>query len=226
MHNSILIIDEDRLFCDAFIRLAKGAGFRIAAICPDATVALARAQGESAPDIVLADLSAADAEGLRQLRAQLPNVRIAVLGEPTDEEARPLLRDVGPEAVLSKTLSGDALMAALALLMLDMAVLPRRLVSALPLPDRGPAAAGGPPGDLAHGLTGRETDILRHLATGDGNRSIAEQLGITESTVKMHCKSLLRKLGVPNRTQAALLAHRWGLAADPIRRAAGTSQRR
>lgn len=220
MHNSILIIDEDRHFCDALGRLAAASGFRVVAACPDVRVALARATGETTPDIVLADVSAVDAEGLRRLRAQVPGVRIALLGDVGEGEAR----DLAPDAVLAKALSADALVAALSLLALDMAVLPRRLVPVLPSPDRG--GAGGPRNGNVEGLTSRERDILSLLADGDGNRRIADRLGITESTVKMHCKSLLRKLRVPNRTRAALLAHRWGLVADTTGRPPATFQGR
>ena len=85
MHNSILIIDEDRHFCDALGRLAAASGFRVVAACPDVQVALARATGETTPDIVLADVSAVDAGGLRRLRAQVPGVRIAPIDGNTFE---------------------------------------------------------------------------------------------------------------------------------------------
>jgi two-component system nitrate/nitrite response regulator NarL len=220
LHNSILIIDEDRLFCDALGRVAAASGFRVVAVCPDVTVALARATGETTPGIVLADVSAVDADGLRRLRAQVPDVRIGLLGDVDEAE----VRDLAPDAVLAKALSAEALVAALSLLALDMAVLPRRLAPVLPSPDR--SAAGGLRSGSGEGLTSRERDILRLLAEGEGNRRIADRLGITESTVKMHCKSLLRKLGVPNRTQAALLAHRWGLVTDTTGRPPATFQRR
>jgi DNA-binding NarL/FixJ family response regulator len=220
LHNSILIIDDDRLFSDALGRLAAGSGFRVVAVCPDVTVALARATGETMPDIVLADVSAVDADGLRRLRAQVPDVRIALFGDVGEAAAR----DLAPDAVLAKALSAEALVAALSLLALDMAVLPRRLAPVRPSPDRG--AAGGLRSGSGEGLTSRERDILRLLAEGDGNRRIAQRLCISESTVKMHCKSLLRKLAVPNRTQAALLAHRWGLVADTTGRPPATFQRR
>lgn len=63
---------------------------------------------------------------------------------------------------------------------------------------------------ISHGsitLSGRESEILRCLVDGDSNKAIANRLGITESTVKVHMKSLLRKLKVSNRTQAALWAN-------------------
>ena len=60
-------------------------------------------------------------------------------------------------------------------------------------------------------LTERETDVLRLLALGRANKEIALELNIGEKTVKTHVSSILRKLGVPSRTQAALYAVRIGL---------------
>ncbi len=69
-------------------------------------------------------------------------------------------------------------------------------------------------------LTDRETDVLRLLAHGKANKEIAAALGIGEQTVKTHVSSILAKLGVQSRTQAALHAARVGLVppdalADP-----------
>jgi DNA-binding NarL/FixJ family response regulator len=230
LYNFIMIIDEDRRFCDAFTTLIATTNFRISAVCPDVTVAIARIGGERAPDIVLADLGAADTAALRRLRADRPMLRIGILGDPSDEDARTLLRDVAPHAILAKSMPAEAMVAALSLMLLDVCVLARRHVVGLPTPSQPSIARGGMATALQatttiDGLTAREREILRLLAGGDGNRRIADQLGITESTVKMHCKSLLRKLGVPNRTQAAVLAHRWGWANDPSGRDAGTSRR-
>ncbi len=67
------------------------------------------------------------------------------------------------------------------------------------------------------GLTERETDVLRLLAEGKANKEIARQLGIGERTVKSHVSSILAKLGVQSRTQAALYATRAGLVSkQPI----------
>jgi DNA-binding CsgD family transcriptional regulator len=62
-------------------------------------------------------------------------------------------------------------------------------------------------------LSPRETDMLRGLSYGNSNRLIARDLGITEDKVKVHLKSLMRKIAVANRTQAALWAHNNGFAA-------------
>ncbi|HSF80644.1 MAG TPA: response regulator transcription factor [Anaerolineales bacterium] len=63
-------------------------------------------------------------------------------------------------------------------------------------------------------LTEREIDVLRLLAGGKANKEIAQELHISETTVKTHVSNILMKLGVPSRTQAALYAVRVGLVAD------------
>lgn len=67
------------------------------------------------------------------------------------------------------------------------------------------------PPESPEALTERETDVLRLLATGQSNKEIARNLRINESTVKSHVSSILSKLGVQGRTQAALHAARIGL---------------
>lgn len=71
-----------------------------------------------------------------------------------------------------------------------------------------PAAMASPPeaGPRAFGLTDRQSVVLRHLRRGASNKEIARTLDMSEATVKVHVRQLLRKLGVANRTQAALVA--------------------
>ncbi len=67
------------------------------------------------------------------------------------------------------------------------------------------------PTELAE-LTPREQEILKHLAEGQSNKVIARNLGISDGTVKLHVKAILRKLGVHSRVEAAVMAVQLGLA--------------
>jgi two-component system nitrate/nitrite response regulator NarL len=73
---------------------------------------------------------------------------------------------------------------------------------------------------LRNPLTPRENEILGCLTEGASNKLIARQLGITEATVKIHVKALVRKIGVQNRTQAALWAVQSGFTTDSLSMAA------
>jgi DNA-binding NarL/FixJ family response regulator len=66
-----------------------------------------------------------------------------------------------------------------------------------------------------HNLTQREHDILSHLAEGRSNREIAQRLYLSEKTVKAHLAAIFRKLGVTNRTQAAMMAVQMGVGPIP-----------
>src|SRR5262249_47380065 len=85
---------------------------------------------------------------------------------------------------------------------LDPGVQQRLLAAA----SAGPAA--GQPGDLPDGLTPREADVLRLIADGRSNREIAQQLYVSEATVKSHINRLFAKTGVRDRAQAVQYAYR------------------
>jgi two-component system nitrate/nitrite response regulator NarL len=137
--------------------------------------------------------------------------------------------EAGAVAYLLKSNSLDALVKALEMVMLGATVLPAATPAPAPLapsmssePSFAPAMReealqprqnGGPiPGDgsdeLSHRLSGREVATLRCLLAGYSNKLIAREFAITEATVKVHVKAILRKIRVANRTQAAIWAIR------------------
>ncbi|MDX6657382.1 MAG: hypothetical protein QOH62_2175 [Solirubrobacteraceae bacterium] len=161
------------------------------------------------PDVVLMDLAMPRLDGvgaMRELRRRLPAIRVIVLTSFAEDErllpaiqsgaAGYLLKNVAP-AELARAVraahAGDAL--------LDPHVA-ARLVEALAQP------AGEDPPER---LTTREQEVLGLIARGFSNKRIARELGIAEKTVKTHVGHVLAKLGVADRTQAALHAVRMGL---------------
>jgi DNA-binding NarL/FixJ family response regulator len=84
-------------------------------------------------------------------------------------------------------------------------------------PDVARLLAAGEPEQAGDRLTGREREVLAELARGRSNREIARGLGLAEKTVKTHVSAILAKLGVQDRTQAALHAVRAGLVDDERR---------
>jgi NarL family two-component system response regulator LiaR len=159
-----------------------------------------------APDVVLMDLVMPGTDGieaLRQLRATAPDTRAIVLSSFIDDDklfpavragaAGYLLKDVQPQELVAaiRTVHGGG--------SLLHPVVAARLMEAL---------AGSAPLEQ---LTAREREVLVLIGRGLANKLIARELGIAEKTVKAHVSSVLAKLGLTDRTQAALFAVREGL---------------
>jgi two-component system nitrate/nitrite response regulator NarL len=117
---------------------------------------------------------------------------------------------MGARGYLLTSISKEALTHSLALILLGETVFPSDLARAL-MGGVGPTVANPAAARKLENLTGREVDILHCLTEGLSNKQIARRLGIQEATVKIHVKSLIGKLGVVNRTQAALWAVRAGV---------------
>jgi two-component system nitrate/nitrite response regulator NarL len=121
------------------------------------------------------------------------------------------LRDAmnaGANGYLMKDVSPEALIQSLELVIMGEKVFPTNLASMLL------DMSAITPQHSIRGLSPREQEILQSLVTGASNKLIAIKLGITEATVKVHLKTLLRKIDVNNRTQAAIWAMNNGFTAE------------
>jgi two-component system nitrate/nitrite response regulator NarL len=131
-----------------------------------------------------------------------------VLADGLSVEALRAAMGGGADGFLSKSVSPEALIQSLQLVLLGEKVFPTNLAAML-LDMNAPS-----PLNSVRGMTRREHEILQALVTGASNKMIAIKLGITEATVKVHLKTLLRKIDVNNRTQAAIWAMNNGFTAD------------
>lgn len=161
---------------------------------------------EQAPDVVLMDLNMPVLDGIqatRRIHEALPNTRVVVLTSFSDRERILDALDAGAIGYLLKDAE------------------PEELIQGIRAAARGesplaPKAAGAVlqarvdrrPGEE---LSTREREILVLLGSGLANKQIARRLGISEKTVKVHLTSVFRRIGVEDRTQAALWAERHGL---------------
>jgi len=133
-------------------------------------------------------------DGLRLLAEEYPDTPVALIsGAASAEIARQAL-DLGAAGFLPKTLAPEDLIRAVETL----------IAGAIYLPNDALANAG-------HGLTPREVEVVRGIAGGKSNKEIARDLGVQEVTIKLHVKTLSRKLGARNRTHAAMRARDLGL---------------
>ncbi len=168
------------------------------------------------PDVVVMDLSmpgAGGVEATRTIRTTLPAVRVLVLTTFSDDDRVRAALTAGATGYLLKDATPEQVVAAVRSTARDEAPVDPRVARALlpdaPVParDRGPEPAR----DRGPDLPPRERDVLVRIARGLSNRQIATELGIAERTVKVHVGSLFRRIGVADRTSAALWArdHGW-----------------
>ncbi|QQD76813.1 response regulator transcription factor [Curtobacterium sp. YC1] len=158
------------------------------------------------PDVVVMDLSmpgAGGVEATRGVRAASPTTRVLVLTTFSDDDRVRAALAAGATGYLLKDATPDDVVAAVRAAARDEAPIDPRVARAL-LPG---ARVAGPGPDLPP----RERDVLVRIARGMSNRQIATELGIAERTVKVHVGSLFRRIGVADRTSAALWArdHGW-----------------
>jgi DNA-binding NarL/FixJ family response regulator len=156
------------------------------------------------PDVLLLDLKLPGLDGmgvLSELRAHGTRTKVLVLTSAGGPSGPSLALQAGAAGFLYKDVDPDALVRAIRSVFDGNTVL---------APGAAGLVAGRPGGDVRGigALTRREREVLAQLAEGRSNREIARALRVTEKTVKTHVSSLLGKLGVADRTQAALLAVR------------------
>lgn len=225
---SIAICDPEQLFREGLQLLlgSAGADVRYVSSC------LAEWDGEA--DVVIWGASGlADAAGmlgrLRAARDCHPHTRIVVVVGGVSSHLVRQLATAGADAVLSRDISSKVLHRALDLVILGQQLFPAAAlglveepaatqpgltVKSMPGTPGTPAlpAESGGRGDTP--FSEREGQILRCLINGLSNKLIARELDITEATVKVHIKGLLRKIGASNRTQAAIWSLANGFAPD------------
>ncbi|RCG30421.1 DNA-binding response regulator [Sphaerisporangium album] len=165
-----------------------------------------------APDVLLLDLKMPVLDGLGALRLLSErglSVRVIVLTSVSDRgDVAPAMRS-GASGFLYKDVDPAALVQAIRAVHGGQVLLaPEAAEAMLAGPD---AAATDGPAPIAV-LTEREREVLALIASGRSNREIARELVVAEKTVKTHVSNVLMKLGVQDRTQAALYAVRHGLA--------------
>ncbi len=159
---------------------------------------------ELRPDVLLLDLKLPVLDGiavLRELRSAMLPTRTLVLTSATDPALATLAMQAGAAGLVYKDIDPDALVRAVRSVHDGHTLLAPQAAELLVRPGR--AADGG-----LRSLTGREREVLALIADGRSNREIARLLQLSEKTVKTHVSSVLAKLGVADRTQAALLAVR------------------
>ena len=213
---SVLIVDDHPVVRRGLrVLLEVQDGIVVAGEAGDGATALALA-AELTPDVILLDLKLPGLDGLAvlaELKARASAVpgsavpgraaRVLVLTSVTEPASASLAVRSGAAGVLYKDVDPDALVRAIRSVHDGHLLLASEAAGNLVRAGSGWGAVAG-----LDALTSREREVLAEIAKGRSNREIARALTVSEKTVKAHVSSVLAKLGVQDRTQAALLAVR------------------
>ncbi len=209
----VLIIDDHALFRVGLQELLTRRDITVIDAVGDGAEGVRIAQ-ENQPDIVLLDLRMPVMDGLsvlRRLRDSGLNMPVAMLTTSTEE--RDLVESLrnGAQGYLIKDMEPDEVVSALQEIVEGSTVVAPELTGVLAKVVQGGGNDTLPPEDPFGELTPREREILCHVAEGQSNKVIARNLGISDGTVKLHVKAVLRKLGLHSRVEAAVMAVEHGL---------------
>ncbi|MFE4638693.1 response regulator [Streptomyces sp. NPDC056773] len=213
----VLIADDQPLVRRGLtLILAPEPEFEVVGEAGDGAEAVALAE-RLRPDVVVMDIRMPVLDGVEatgQLSARLPECRVLALSTfDLDEYVVAALR-AGAYGFLPKDVSPEELTAAIRTVHTgEAAVAPRLLTRLISTYVRAPARPARQPVGVPAGLTPREREIWRLLATGLDNAEIAADLDISVSTVKNHITGIFGKLGVRDRAQAVIAAYESGVVA-------------
>jgi two-component system nitrate/nitrite response regulator NarL len=204
------LVESNQLVISALRSLLRDTSFRIEREDALETV-LGSVEHHAKPDVILTAIHSPlqgdgpEAAGLESLCRAFPDCPVVVLSDFTSRQQVSQALQAGVRGYLLSDISSISLERSLHLAVAGELVIASSLVASLVGSDGNSA----PPMDLSE----RERQILSRLAAGEPNKVIARKMDIAEGTVKMHIQALFRKIDVTNRTEAAIMATRWQLAA-------------
>jgi len=211
----ILMIDDHTLFRVGLQGLLEHRGIEVVAAVGDGQEGI-RLASELEPDVVLLDMRMPGMDGLgvlRQLRQAGLSMPISMLTTSSNEQDLVEALRSGAQGYLIKDMQPDELVVALRDIVAGKTVVAPDLAPVLAKVVQGETVTEQDDSPFDE-LTPRESEILGLLAEGQSNKTIARNLGISDGTVKLHVKAILRKLGVHSRVEAAVIAVEHGMRAS------------
>lgn len=221
----VMVVDDQQLMRDGLTTILNlKEQIEVVGTAADGAEAFERAK-QLLPDLVLMDIRMPGVDGVqgtRLIRGQLPDTKVLILTTFNDSELIFDALNEGASGYLLKDMSAETIVQAIMTVLAGGVVLPPDITAQIVAELR--HARGKSSGnvledraqidwqaELPEKLTDREIDVLRLLGYGLNNREIADQLVITEGTVKNHVSNIITKLGLRDRTQAAIYAVRQGI---------------
>ena len=215
MSMRVIIIDDHALFRVGLQGLLEQRGIKVIAAVADGYEGLHLAEYLQ-PDIILLDLRMPEVGGLQILQQARQNgMKIPIVMLTTSNEEQDLVDALrnGAQGYLLKDMEPDELVSALRDIERGKNVIAHGLTDVLARVVQGEPAIeeSAKTNSPFSELTPRELEILCLVADGQSNKTIARNLGISDGTVKLHVKAILRKLSVHSRVEAAVIAVEQGL---------------
>jgi two-component system nitrate/nitrite response regulator NarL len=209
------IVDANRLSREGLIRLLEETPFNVVGHGHDIDELLGDLSvGIDPPILVLVVLPIATsdlASNLRQLRPTMSDAKIVLLADEIAPVPMAHYFSAGIDGYLLKDISTEAFTGSLNLVLVGERVFPSELIPLVLRESFDRQAEDHQYATVEANLSSREVQILSSLVDGAPNKIIANRLDVTEATVKVHIKSILRKIKVQNRTQAAIWAVNHGM---------------
>jgi DNA-binding NarL/FixJ family response regulator len=211
-----LVVDDHTLLRKGLVDLLQDRGIKVLGEASDGRAGIEQAVRLN-PDVILMDVNMPACSGIeatRTIHERLPDARVLMLTVSDSDENLFAAVKAGAKGYVLKNVDPDELVAAIDRVMKGEAVIPHQMASRF-LQEFSSLANGrvSPMAGATQALTSREEEILCQLSNGAANKEIANTLSISEHTVKIHMKNILKKLHMSNRTQAAIYAQRHGLVA-------------
>ena len=212
MKIKVIIIDDHTLFREGLQRLLVRHDIDVISSVSNGDEGLNSILKHN-PDIVLLDLRMPNVSGievLKNIRAKKKSLPVVMLTTSDDEKDLIDALKNGASGYLLKDMEPDALVVALKDVLKGETIVAPNLVQILAKFHQGDDSEINIT-NLISTLTPRESEILELLAEGQSNKLIAKNLGISDGTVKLHVKAILRKLEIHSRVEAAVIAVEHGL---------------
>jgi DNA-binding NarL/FixJ family response regulator len=213
----ILIADDHRLFREGLARmLSDTSEMMVVASVSNGEEAVAGV-GEYRPDVILMDVNMPGLDGIeatRRLHANYPQVHILMLTVSEQDSALFSAVRAGARGYLLKSMSGEELVEAVRRANAGEAIIAPKMAVRLLDAFAALSAEGQQPDSGCDNLTDRERTVLQLVARGLSNKEIAATLSLSPHTAKAHLRSILDKLNLHSRTEAAAWAARHHLEKD------------